>query len=102
MKKILWLVDGVGWSYDILSAAIAKELPCFEHVMLAKKFIRVVIGNGRSGCIYEDDKSFMKRIDEVETDIIVSMNPKNKRFLKNKPKAIVRFSGERAMRGWHR
>lgn len=101
MKKILWIVDGVGWGYDILSAAIAKELPGYEHVRIARNFIRV-IANEKSGFIYEPDEDFQKRIDTVDADLIISMNPQNKRFLRNKKRAIVRFSGTRALGGWQR
>ena len=101
MKKILWLIDGVGWGYDILSAAIAKELPGFEHVMLSRNPKRREEG-GRWILSADGDEGFMKNIDEVDADLIVSMSPRNKRFLRNKSKAIVRFSGIRAMSGWRR
>ena len=101
MVKVLWIVDGVGWGYDNLSKAVEKELPDYEHIMIAKKLTRVVI-SGKSGFICEDDKKFLKRIESVKADVIVSMNPMNKRFLKNKSKSIVRFSGMRALKGWKR
>jgi hypothetical protein len=76
-------------------------LPDYEHIMLAKKHIRVVV-KGKSGFVCEDEESFMKRVDDIDADVTVSMNPNNKRFLRNKKRSIVRFSGMRALQGWHR
>ena len=101
MLKILWIVDGVGWGYDNLSRAIGKELINYEHETIAKKFVRVIV-DGQSGFVCESDKDFMNRIDKIDADIIVSMNPMNKRFLRDKSKAIIRFSGMRALNGWRR
>lgn len=101
MKKILWIVDGVGWGYDNVAKAIEKELPNYQHVRIWKVRIRVVTKAG-SGFVCEKDDSFQSRIDDIDADVIVSMNPMNKRFLENKKRAIVRFSGSRALDGWHR
>ncbi len=101
MPKILWIVDGVGWGYDNLSKAIEKELPNYSHVMIAKKCLRVMYNNGKTGFVCEKDSEFQKRLDEIDADIILSMNPMNKRFLKGK-RAIVRISGMRALKGWRR
>ena len=98
---ILWIVDGVGWGYDNVSKAVERVSPGYEHKRIAKERVRVVC-NGTSGFVCEDDQSFQKRIDEIKADIVVSMNPMNKRFLKNKSRSVVRFSGERALNGWHR
>jgi len=100
MLKILWIVDGVGWGYDNLSKAIAEKLTQYEHVMIAKKVKRVMFG-GKSGFICEDD-DFIQRVDAIDADLIVSMNPNNKRFIRNKQKGIVRLSGIRALNGWRR
>ena len=101
MPKILWLVDGVGWGYDNLANAIKKELPMYEHIMLSKDLTRALI-YGRNCFVGKGDNDFEKRIDNVNADIVISMNPKNSRFLKNKKRSILRFSGERAMCGWRR
>lgn len=101
MKKILWLIDGVGWGYDILSAAIAKELPGYEHVFVSKNPKRRIEG-GRLILSDDGDELMMKNIDDVGADLIISMSPMNKRFLRDKSKAVVRFSGTRAMSGWKR
>lgn len=101
MLKILWIVDGVGWGYDNLSIAVEKELPEYEHVRISKKVSRAIV-LGQNAFVCEGDEVFQKRIDGIEADVIISMNPMNKRFLKNKKRAIVRFSGIRALNGWKR
>lgn len=101
MKKILWIVDGVGWAYNNIAKAIEKKLPNYQHVRIWKVKVRVVTKEG-SGFALEKDDGFQSRIDDVDADIIVSMNPMNTRFLKNKKRAVVRFSGIRALSGWQR
>lgn len=101
MKKILWIVDGVGWGYDNIAKAIEKKLPNYQHVRIWKIRIGVVTKEG-SGLVVEKDDGFQGRIDDVNADIIMSMNPMNKRFLKNKKRAILRFSGVRVLTGWQR
>lgn len=101
MKKILWIVDGSGWGYDNLSKAVEKALPEYLHIRIWKVVVRVLI-DGKSGFVCEDDESFQKRIDDVNADTVVSMNPGNERFLTNKQTGIMRLSGERAMNGWRR
>ncbi len=69
--------------------------------MIARKIRNIAVRDKRKH-IYEGDKGFMKRIDKIETDLIVSMNPNNLKFLRNKSKSIIRFSGMRSLRGWKR
>ncbi len=98
--KILWLVDGVGWGFDNLSRAIEKELPNYEHIMLSRDIRQSYDKTG--GIKYECDNGVMKRVGAIKADMIISMNPTNIKFLRNKSKSIIRFSGERDLHGWRR
>ncbi len=101
MKKILWIVDGVGWGYDNLSKAVEKALPEYHHIRIWRIFVKVSI-EGKNGFVSEDVESYQKRIDDMNADIIVSMNPESEKFLTNKQSGIMRLSGERSMNGWRR
>ena len=34
-SKIAWIIDGVGWGYDILSKACSEKLTEYDHVMIS-------------------------------------------------------------------
>jgi len=59
MKKILWIVQGVGWGWDTRAKIISKILFRYEHIIMP----RPTFGN------------MINKINEHNPDIIMAMSP---------------------------